>query len=162
MFMKSIADFNYNYPKLRFVNKCVFIESNGRYDGGAFASAYKNLRSSWFRKVGRLNFAGEGQKYGINKTRSNSLQYIKETAVALALGQINLEKSFAQKKMSREPISKLKDQMEIFPMVKNDEYKKLKTVGSIQDDLLITLMMCIYWYKESLINSNLFEKWNNL
>lgn len=162
MFMKSIANFNSNYPELMSVKKYVFIESNGRYDGGAFVSAYKSLRTSWFKRVGRLNFAGEGQKYGINKTRSNSLYYIKETAVALALGQINFEKSFAQKKLSKEPISKLRNQMEIFPIVKNEEYKKLKAIGSIQDDLLISLMMCIFWYKEGLINSKLFDKWNNL
>jgi len=163
MFVEAIYKFNTTYDELRHLKKYVFVESNGRYDGGAFVSAYKNLDIKWLPRVGRLCFAGERQKYGITKTGPNSIAYIKETAIALAMNKIKFSNTFGENVASKKLMSKLRTQLEAFPTVKTNEYKKLKAIGSIQDDALITLMMSVYWYKETLINGRrLFEKWNSL
>lgn len=160
-FTESICKFNEMYPKLSKVEKLVFVETNGRFDGGAFVDTYCNLPPRLYKRVGRLSFAGHGEKYGVIKTGANSTGYIRDTAAALAMDKIQLCNTFSDKPSSKNVVKKLKLQLEMFPMVKSSEYKSLKSIGSIQDDILITLMMAVWWYRESLFNSKkLFKKWN--
>lgn len=162
-FFKTISNFNQEYPKLKHIKKYVFIESNGRFDGGAFADKYNNLSVEWFRRVGKLMFAGQGKKYGVNKTGPNSIQYIKDMASTMAMSKIKFCDKFAKNPMNQKTISELRNQIENFPIVKSDVYRKLKATGQMNDDELITVVMAIYWLREMLHSyDRLFEKWNSI
>lgn len=158
----SIIKFNEMYPTLYTLDKLMFIETNGAFNGGSLVDSYEGLTKVMYKKIGPIKFAGNDRRYGVYKTAKNTLQYMKTCQRALLLNNIKLSDAFANLASSKTVIDILRKQMETFPRIRSTEYMSKKLKGDIQDDLLITLFMCLYWHGESLVDKKLFQKTNEI